>query len=118
MNLTQIKYKLMGYKDKCYNLFRNLYIFRNTLLTHRWYDYAGVYVAVEDALKDMHKMQKESNTKVNTEKYCKEMEVVLEALKHLTDPDYNLSYENSEEHLQDRKIVAKMFEDQLENYWD
>ena len=120
--ITKIYYRTYyATKDFCNNVkytIRNLYIFRKTLLTHRWYSYGGVYTALEDALKDMCKEQGLKDRKVNTALYVSQMKESLEALERLSTEQYDFEYESSDQYLQDKKIIANMIENQLENFWD
>jgi len=108
-------------KEQCNNVkyfIRNMYIFRKTLLIHRWYSYEGVYTALEDALKDMCKEQEDKDRKINTYLYISQMKESLAALARLSKEDDDYSYVRSDQCLQDKKIIANMFENQLEDFWD
>lgn len=114
----KLKYWYLDTYDTTKHLVRNLYVFRKTLLTHRWYSYEGVYTALEDALKDMCKEQGDKDRKVKTHLYVAQMEEAIGALERLSKEYDDFYYERYKQCLQDKKIVANMFEHQLEDFWD
>lgn len=67
---------------------RNIWIFRNTLATHRWYDYAGLLQAMYDSIADMEKRQRISDSLVNTEKNCDKMRIILHLIQRIQDDTY------------------------------
>lgn len=79
------------------NFFRNIWVFRRTLMQHYAWDYSGVLLATRDALDDM--IQYGMPHTLNGEKHIKDMKIARELCNRLIEGDdlkfdYDMKFNN------------------------
>ena len=98
-NLQLEKYLNMQYIKNIFsimkNFFRNIWVFRRTLMQHYAWDYSGILLATRDALDDM--IQYGMPHTLNGEKHIKDMKIARELCNRLLEGnelkfDYDMTF--------------------------
>ena len=85
-----MKYKLkrlLSYRYDIYNLFRNLWLFKECMWHYRRYDYSGLLQFIETCSRDMSKAHTTGNL-VRSEQTAKELLIVAELVKRIREDEY------------------------------
>lgn len=92
--MIKLKYKIIEFWDFIIrdvpNFFRNIWLFRNGLLRHRWYDHAGVILFMRDAISDISNGidKRGYEEKISKDKKVQKMKRLTQLLDNYTKDNY------------------------------
>jgi len=89
--------------------FRNMLVFKRTLIGHRPTGYLGLLIGMRDALEDMESVQRKTNRLRQTKKMCKKMRVVLFSLNRLIKDEYGYDWVNIDINLDAELIEGEFY---------